>query len=125
MYLDLCVSSMIVISAGFNQPFKGVAINISIICVLMLVPFVFWKIISQNFERLATPEAVKQFGTLYTGVDTRYISKMTYTIVFLVRRFLFAIITAFIAKRYNAIALILVAYINVALQMYTTEVMPM
>ncbi len=45
--------------------------------------------------------------------------------MFLVRRFLFAVTTAFIAKRSNSIAIILVAYLNISIQMYTVEVMPM
>ena len=65
MYLDLCVSSMVVISSGFNQAFKGVAINITIIAVLILVPYVFWAIISKNSDRLSKIKAVKKFGTLY------------------------------------------------------------
>jgi hypothetical protein len=61
----MCVSSMVVISSGFNQAFKGAAINITIIAVLILVPYVFWEIISKNSENLSKPEAVKKFGTLY------------------------------------------------------------
>jgi hypothetical protein len=56
---------MVVISSGFNQAFKGVAINITIIAVLILVPYVFWAIISKNSDCLSKTEAVKKFGTLY------------------------------------------------------------
>lgn len=65
MYLDLCISSMVVISAGFNQAFKGVAINMMILVALIIAPFFFWSIILMNYKILGTPEVVKKFGTLY------------------------------------------------------------
>lgn len=92
---------------------------------LILIPFVYWAIIQMNFYRLGTPEAVKKFGTLYLGVDISKIGKTTYTIVFLVRRFLFAVASSFIAKRNNSLGIILVAYLNIAIQMYIVHVFPL
>ena len=114
MYLDLCISAMVAISAGFNQTFQIVAINLGIIAVLTLIPFIFLKIILKNFERLSSPEVVKKFGTLYQGVDIRNTCNAFYTIVFLARRFLFAVYTAFVAKRCNSIAIVMVSYLNIA-----------
>jgi hypothetical protein len=56
---------MVVISAGFNQAFKGVAINMMILVALIIAPFFFWSIILMNYKILGTPEAIKKFGTLY------------------------------------------------------------
>jgi hypothetical protein len=68
---------------------------------------------------------VKKFGTLYQGVDTSNAGKVMYTFVFLVRRFLFAVYTAFVAKWCNSIAMILVSYLNIAIQFYTVHAFPL
>ena len=69
------------------------AINIALLTFLTLIPFIFQRILYKRRKILHKDSVKKKFGSLYLGIRTKSASEYAYSMVFLIRRLIYSVIT--------------------------------
>ena len=60
---------------------------------LMICPIVFWRMIKSNSQNLWKPSVIAKIGTLYLGLDPYKPYVFSYSLVFILRRLAFVVLT--------------------------------
>ena len=96
-YLKISIACMIAI---FLIDFINSKASINaIVCILLLtmisiIPFIFMRILYKKRNILHKRRVRKKFGSMYLGIRTKNSIEYSYTMVFLLRRMIYAILTA-------------------------------
>ena len=96
-YLKISIACMIAI---FLIDFINSKATINaILCILLLtiislIPFIFMRILYKNRKILHKTRVRKKLGSMYLGIRTKNSIQYSYTMVFLIRRMIYAILTA-------------------------------
>jgi hypothetical protein len=79
------------------------------------LPFCYLVLIKYNFNQVKKHDAVifRKIGTLFQGIKFDAILPASYNVIFLLRRYLFAVLTAYLAAKSGAVGLIFVAWLNI------------
>lgn len=97
----------------------------SVITVFMLViPSFFFYLIHSRFDHLQDKDKLNKYGTLWDGMRNKHYDAVLYNIVFMIRRFLFAIITVFVGSYDGSFALVLNVGLSIAYSIYLIHVKP-
>ena len=96
-YLKISITCMLAI---FLIDFKNSKATINaIVCILLLtfisiIPFIFMRILYKKRKTLHKSRVRKKLGSLYLGIKTKNSIEYSYSMVFLIRRMIYAILTA-------------------------------
>lgn len=88
-------------------------------------PMGIFLLLMKNQSRLNEKDKIKKYGTLYQNVDTSTHLKTTYIVSFLLRRLMFAVLTAFVARHNGSFGISMVVILNMIVQVYLVAVQPL
>lgn len=127
MYLDFTVQAFLITAFYWKYPKKNVAAYAIAAIIFGLLPFGYLGLIKYNFNKVKAHDEtiLRKIGTLFQGVKFDSMLPASYSIIFMVRRFLFAVFTAYIAAKSGAVGLIFVAWLNILQQVYLIHAFPM
>lgn len=96
--MSLCTGLSIgnLIPETFQQPAKGLSFTVvasTVICLLNLAPLLFGVTLWRNRKNLTHPEVKQKIGAMYELHDAKRDYVGTYSVVFLIRRSIFVMIT--------------------------------
>jgi hypothetical protein len=92
---------------------------------LLVVVFGCFYLLYRNRDRLDDPAIDGKVGTLYMGLhETRPYARVSYSVVFLARRFLYAAVSAFAGTYDGGLTLLLAVGISIVYQLYVVVVRP-
>lgn len=127
IYLDFSVQALMVTANFGNHPKKTVCMYAIAAVFFGLLPFCYFGLIKYNFNKVKEHDATtfRKIGTLFQGVKFNAMLPASYNVIFMVRRFLFAVFTAYMAAKSGAVGLVFVAWLNILQQVYLTHALPM
>ena len=127
IYLDFSVQAFMMTAFFWKYPKKNVVMYAVSAIIFGLLPFGYLGLIKYNFHKVKEHDEtiLRKIGTLFQGVKFDSMLPASYSIIFMVRRFLFAIFTAYIAAKSGAVGLICVAWLNILQQVYLIHAFPM
>jgi len=125
MYLDITIVSLTVLSEGKKLSLTTLIINLALMGAAMFFPMGIFILLMKNQSSLNEKDKIKKYGTLYQNVDTSSHLKTTYIVSFLLRRLVFAVLTAFVAKNNGSFGISMVVILNMIVQVYLVAVQPL
>ena len=89
----VCLMAFPVLSLDNTKSKINTVISITLLTFLVLSPFIFQCILYKKRRTLNDEAVKKKFGSLYLGIRTSSASEFAYSMVFLIRRLLYSVIT--------------------------------
>ena len=89
----VCLMAFPVLSLENTKGKTNAAVNIALLTFLTVIPFVFQCILYKRRGTLQNKAVKKKFGSLYLGIRTNSPREYAYSMVFLIRRLIYSVIT--------------------------------
>jgi len=96
-FLIAALTTITVIDWSTDGVSQGVP-AIIIMVILLALPFTFVFVMKKNYVHLQWPSRKERIGSIYMGMNTEKVSALAYSIVFFIRRVLFAFLTFSLAS---------------------------
>lgn len=106
------------------SPSSRIALATIMTILIIGIPCAFMYLIWKHKDNLDDKEVRTKYGTLWMGLRTKSMNALMYNVVFLTRRFLFALISVFAGPYDAGLALVLQVSLCIAYCLYLLEARP-
>jgi hypothetical protein len=123
-YLDFAITASLAVAIRTSTSKPKLGIYSCLLLLLAVAPAGYFLLLRKKFPQLKSQELRLKIGTLYQSINVKSFSAVCYNVAFLVRRLIFAVITAFAGRFDGGLTVALIVTELVFFSVYLVTIKP-